>query len=99
MEQVCMPLPPWAVRAGARETIYWNPKDVHVAGESSHSTSFLCLLSLLPWVCLMCFLALVTWVCLNRHLRVVHVTGVGVTHKCSACCIPLLAPGTLQSRL
>ncbi|GAB4815012.1 hypothetical protein N2152v2_002058 [Parachlorella kessleri] len=31
MEQVCMPLPPWAVRAGARETIFWNPKDVHVA--------------------------------------------------------------------
>ena len=24
-DEVCMPLPPWAVRAGARETIYFNP--------------------------------------------------------------------------
>ncbi len=34
MEQVCVPLPPWAVRAGARETIYFNPKDVHVASKA-----------------------------------------------------------------
>jgi hypothetical protein len=26
MEQVCVPLPPWAIRAGARETIYFDPK-------------------------------------------------------------------------
>ena len=26
-----MPLPPWAVRAGARETIYFNPAETNVA--------------------------------------------------------------------
>ena len=26
-----MPLPPWAMRAGARETIYFNPAEVNVA--------------------------------------------------------------------
>ena len=31
MEQVCIPLPTWAYRAGARETIYMNPKEVKVA--------------------------------------------------------------------
>eukprot|EP01025_Chloroclados_australasicus_P014485 TRINITY_DN16794_c0_g1_i20.p1 TRINITY_DN16794_c0_g1~~TRINITY_DN16794_c0_g1_i20.p1 ORF type:complete len:478 (-),score=75.03 TRINITY_DN16794_c0_g1_i20:535-1839(-) len=31
MEQLCVPLPPWAVRAGARESIYFNPADVTVA--------------------------------------------------------------------
>lgn len=31
MEQVCVPLPPWAVRAGARETIYFNPAETTVA--------------------------------------------------------------------
>ena len=25
LDQVCVPLPPWALRAGARETIYHNP--------------------------------------------------------------------------
>ncbi len=29
--QVCVPLPPWAMRAGARETIYFNPSEVNVA--------------------------------------------------------------------
>jgi hypothetical protein len=29
--QVCVPLPPWAMRAGARETIYYNPAEVNVA--------------------------------------------------------------------
>lgn len=29
--QVCVPLPPWAVRAGARENIYYNPSEVHAA--------------------------------------------------------------------
>ena len=29
--QVCVPLAPWAMRAGARETIYFNPKDTNVA--------------------------------------------------------------------
>ena len=29
--QVCIPLAPWAMRAGARETIYFNPKDANVA--------------------------------------------------------------------
>jgi hypothetical protein len=29
--QVCVPLPPWAMRAGARETIYFNPAEVNVA--------------------------------------------------------------------
>ena len=33
MEQVCVPLPPWAIRAGARETIYFNPAEVKVASE------------------------------------------------------------------
>eukprot|EP01023_Acetabularia_acetabulum_P008938 TRINITY_DN1393_c0_g2_i1.p1 TRINITY_DN1393_c0_g2~~TRINITY_DN1393_c0_g2_i1.p1 ORF type:complete len:553 (-),score=93.04 TRINITY_DN1393_c0_g2_i1:301-1959(-) len=31
MEQLCIPLPPWAVRAGARETIYFNPTDTTAA--------------------------------------------------------------------
>jgi hypothetical protein len=31
LEQVCVPLPPWAIRAGARETIYFNPAEVNVA--------------------------------------------------------------------
>eukprot|EP01024_Parvocaulis_polyphysoides_P035722 TRINITY_DN3172_c0_g1_i2.p1 TRINITY_DN3172_c0_g1~~TRINITY_DN3172_c0_g1_i2.p1 ORF type:complete len:555 (-),score=96.10 TRINITY_DN3172_c0_g1_i2:219-1883(-) len=31
MEQLCIPLPPWAVRAGARETIYFNPAETTVA--------------------------------------------------------------------
>lgn len=29
--QVCVPLPAWAIRAGARETIYFNPAEVNVA--------------------------------------------------------------------
>ena len=29
--QVCVPLPPWAMRAGARDTIYYNPTEVNVA--------------------------------------------------------------------
>ena len=29
--QVCVPLPPWAMRAGARDTIYYNPAEVNVA--------------------------------------------------------------------
>ena len=28
---MCVPLPPWAVRAGARETIYHDPKTVNAA--------------------------------------------------------------------
>lgn len=35
MEQLCVPLPPWAVRAGARETIYFDPKQVNAAGKST----------------------------------------------------------------
>lgn len=31
MDQVCVPLPPWAVRAGARETIYFDPAEVTAA--------------------------------------------------------------------
>ena len=33
MEQLCIPLPTWAYRAGARETIYMNPKDTKVASK------------------------------------------------------------------
>lgn len=29
--QVCVPLPPWAIRAGARETIYHDPNTVNCA--------------------------------------------------------------------
>lgn len=29
--QVCIPLPPWSIRAGARETIYYDPKEVTAA--------------------------------------------------------------------
>ncbi|EIE26511.1 phosphofructokinase family protein [Coccomyxa subellipsoidea C-169] len=29
--QVCVPLPAWAIRAGARETIYFNPVETNVA--------------------------------------------------------------------
>ena len=29
--QVCVPLPPWAVRAGARKEIYFNPPETNVA--------------------------------------------------------------------
>lgn len=29
--QVCVPLPPWAVRAGARENIFYNPTEVQAA--------------------------------------------------------------------
>lgn len=29
--QVCVPLPPWAIRAGARETIYHDPLTVNAA--------------------------------------------------------------------
>lgn len=29
--QVCVPLPPWAVRAGARENIFFNPAECKVA--------------------------------------------------------------------
>ena len=31
LPQVCVPLPPWAVRAGARKDIYFNPAEVNVA--------------------------------------------------------------------
>ncbi len=31
--QMCIPLPTWAYRAGARETIYMNPKESRVASE------------------------------------------------------------------
>ncbi|KAK9794015.1 hypothetical protein WJX73_001029 [Symbiochloris irregularis] len=31
LDEVCVPLAPWAMRAGARETIYFNPKDTNVA--------------------------------------------------------------------
>ncbi|PSC73510.1 phosphofructokinase family [Micractinium conductrix] len=31
MEQLCVPLPPWALRAGARETIWFNPAEVNAA--------------------------------------------------------------------
>ncbi|KAL4423922.1 hypothetical protein ABPG75_001223 [Micractinium tetrahymenae] len=31
MEQLCVPLPPWGLRAGARETIWFNPAEVHAA--------------------------------------------------------------------
>ncbi len=30
-QDLCVPLPPWALRAGARETIYMNPHDTVVA--------------------------------------------------------------------
>lgn len=33
MEQLCVPLPPWSLRAGARETIWFNPTEVNAAGE------------------------------------------------------------------
>ena len=33
MEQLCVPLPPWSLRAGARETIWFNPADVNAASE------------------------------------------------------------------
>lgn len=33
MEQLCVPLPPWSLRAGARETIWFNPAEVNVASE------------------------------------------------------------------
>lgn len=33
MEQLCVPLPPWALRAGARETIWFNPAEVNAASE------------------------------------------------------------------
>ena len=29
--QVCVPLPAWGIRAGARETIYYNPSETNVA--------------------------------------------------------------------
>lgn len=32
MEQLCVPLPPWSLRAGARETIWFNPTEVNAAG-------------------------------------------------------------------
>lgn len=31
MEQLCVPLPPWSLRAGARETIWFNPTEVNAA--------------------------------------------------------------------
>ncbi len=31
LPQVCVPLPPWAVRAGARKEIYFNPPETNVA--------------------------------------------------------------------
>eukprot|EP01024_Parvocaulis_polyphysoides_P026548 TRINITY_DN2418_c0_g2_i7.p1 TRINITY_DN2418_c0_g2~~TRINITY_DN2418_c0_g2_i7.p1 ORF type:complete len:471 (-),score=61.02 TRINITY_DN2418_c0_g2_i7:52-1464(-) len=31
MDQACVPLPPWAIRAGARETIYFKPTEVTAA--------------------------------------------------------------------
>ncbi|KAK9831834.1 hypothetical protein WJX81_000048 [Elliptochloris bilobata] len=31
VDQVCVPLPPWAIRAGARQDIYYNPAEVNVA--------------------------------------------------------------------
>ncbi len=31
MLQVCVPLPAWGIRAGARETIYFNPAETNVA--------------------------------------------------------------------
>ncbi|CAK0755833.1 hypothetical protein CVIRNUC_002405 [Coccomyxa viridis] len=31
MDQVCVPLPAWGIRAGARETIYYNPSETNVA--------------------------------------------------------------------
>ena len=34
MEQLCVPLPPWSLRAGARETIWFNPSEVNAASES-----------------------------------------------------------------
>ncbi len=33
MEQLCVPLPPWALRGGARETIWFNPAEVNAASE------------------------------------------------------------------
>lgn len=33
MEQLCVPLPPWSLRAGARETIWFNPTEVNAASE------------------------------------------------------------------
>lgn len=38
MEQLCVPLPPWSLRAGARETIWHNPVEVNAASESGGST-------------------------------------------------------------
>ena len=35
MEQLCVPLPPWSLRAGARETIWFNPAEVNAASESA----------------------------------------------------------------
>ena len=35
MEQLCIPLPPYALRAGARETIYFNPLESKIASEQS----------------------------------------------------------------
>lgn len=33
MEQLCVPLPPWGLRGGARETIWFNPAEVNAASE------------------------------------------------------------------
>lgn len=36
MEQLCVPLPPWGLRAGARETIWFNPAEVNAASECAN---------------------------------------------------------------
>lgn len=40
MEQLCVPLPPWSLRAGARETIWFNPSEVNAASESRDTSMF-----------------------------------------------------------
>ena len=30
-DEICVPLPPYSIRSGPRETIYWNPKDSRTA--------------------------------------------------------------------
>ena len=42
MEQLCVPLPPWSLRAGARETIWYNPAEVNAASASIAASFALC---------------------------------------------------------
>lgn len=50
LDQLCIPLPAWAYRAGPRETIFFNPKETRVASKQSMTLVHDCINKYIIWL-------------------------------------------------